>query len=206
MLKFTSIKKKARMAALAVALSLTCAVLQTGVAHAAANLCHDTGGGVTYACQNTKGQKVDGKVDAKFDTSKCYVYRDPNKGWQALSCTDAVFTSVTTIPTPAKTPDSAASKACPKELKAQVKGGGEAGCDLVARYINPLITVLTAAVGLIVVIAIIIGAIQYSTARNNPQAIQAAKSRISNALLGLLAFFLLWSFIQYILPGGIFKT
>lgn len=76
---------------------------------------------------------------------------------------------------------------------------------------NPLIiwtrtaiNFLAAGVGVIVTIMIIIGGIQYAAAGPNPQAVQAAKKKITNAIIALLAFFFLYAFMQYLIPGGIF--
>jgi hypothetical protein len=74
------------------------------------------------------------------------------------------------------------------------------------RDINNVIKVLSAMVGVVVVGVIILGGIQYSAAGDNPQAIGAAKKRIINGLLALVAFLLTASFLQWIIPGGLFNT
>lgn len=75
-------------------------------------------------------------------------------------------------------------------------------CDLTAEYINPIINFLAILVGVIVVISVVLGGIQYSAAGDNPQAVSAARSRIINALIAALAFLFLWGFLQFIVPGG----
>jgi len=76
---------------------------------------------------------------------------------------------------------------------------------------NPLVNTLNAVinfigvgVGVIVVIMVIVGGIQYITAGSNPQGVSAAKKRIFNAILALVAYVLLFSFMQWLLPGGLF--
>ncbi len=66
------------------------------------------------------------------------------------------------------------------------------------------INFLAAGVGVVVTIMIIIGGIQYASAGPNPQQVQAAKKKIANALIALVAFFFLYAFMQYLVPGGIF--
>ncbi len=66
------------------------------------------------------------------------------------------------------------------------------------------INLLAAGVGVVVVIMIIIGGIQYASAGPNPQAVYAAKQKIANAVIALLAFFFLYAFLQYLIPGGVF--
>lgn len=75
-------------------------------------------------------------------------------------------------------------------------------CQIV-KYLVIFINVLTAIAGLVVVLMIIVGGIQYSAARDNPQAVQAAKGKITNALLGLIAYIFTSAFLQWIVPGGI---
>jgi hypothetical protein len=74
---------------------------------------------------------------------------------------------------------------------------------LVSRF-NQLINLLGIGVGVIVVIMIIVGGIQYTTAGSNPQAVSEAKKRILNAIIALVAFILLYSLLQWLVPGGIF--
>lgn len=74
---------------------------------------------------------------------------------------------------------------------------------LVHRF-RDLINFLGAGVGVIVVIMIMIGGLQYMSAGNNPQAVTTAKKRIVGAVLALLAYTFLWAFMQWLVPGGVF--
>lgn len=74
---------------------------------------------------------------------------------------------------------------------------------LYAKYINPLVALLAAAVGVVVVIAIVYGAIEFVTSGGDPQRAAAGRKRIVNALIGLAAFLLLYAFLQFLLPGGL---
>jgi len=76
-------------------------------------------------------------------------------------------------------------------------------CAIVG-YVLTAINTLSALVGLTVVIVIIIGGIQYSAAGDDPQKVQAARSKIQNALLALFIFIFMFSFLQWVVPGGIF--
>jgi hypothetical protein len=49
-----------------------------------------------------------------------------------------------------------------------------------------------------------IAGIQYTTSRDNPQAVQAAKQKIYNIFLGLGVYFFLYAFVQWLIPGGVF--
>lgn len=76
-------------------------------------------------------------------------------------------------------------------------------CDLVKKYINPLIRVMSAIVGIGVTISIIWAGIQYASSADDPQKVAAAKRRILVAMLTLIGYFLLFQFLDWIIPGGI---
>ncbi|MEK7153078.1 MAG: hypothetical protein AAB834_03965 [Patescibacteria group bacterium] len=90
------------------------------------------------------------------------------------------------------TPD-AAAKTC--------SGGDCSG--LIKNYVNPLIKLLSALVGIFVVISIVVGGIMYGSAGGDPGKVTAAKKRIYNAILALLAYLFMFAFLQWLLPGGI---
>ena len=70
-------------------------------------------------------------------------------------------------------------------------------------YANPFIKFFAALVGVFVVISIVIGGIQYTTSADDPGKVTAAKKRIFDAVLALLAFLFLFAFLQWIVPGGV---
>lgn len=79
---------------------------------------------------------------------------------------------------------------------------GVSNCNLLTKYLNPLITLLSVVVGIAVVIGLIVGGIQYSSSGGDPQKVAKAKLHIRNSLLALLAFFFLYAFIKFLVPGG----
>jgi len=89
--------------------------------------------------------------------------------------------------------DSAASTQC-----------SSSHCNLVNSYLNPTIDLLSGLVGIIVVIGLMIGAIQYATSAGDPQKAAKARGRMINAGVALLGFAFLYAFLQWIVPGGIF--
>lgn len=76
--------------------------------------------------------------------------------------------------------------------------------NTITTRLNEIVNFLSAGVGIIVSGVIILGGIQYSLAGDNPQALTAARQRIINGLIALLAFIFLFSFLQWLIPGGIF--
>ena len=93
---------------------------------------------------------------------------------------------------------------CPSNsaLNSAKNDGQKAKVCLYGKYLNPIINLLSAMVGVVVVVGIIVGAIQFSSSAGDPQKAANGKNHIRNALLGLLAYILLYAFLQFMLPGG----
>jgi len=71
--------------------------------------------------------------------------------------------------------------------------------------LNKIVAFLSAGVGIVVVAVIILGGIQYMMAGDNPQAVGAAKQRVINGFIALVTFLLMFAFLQWLIPGGVFK-
>lgn len=74
---------------------------------------------------------------------------------------------------------------------------------LIKDYVEPGIKVLTVLMGVVVAISIVIAGIQYGSAGSDPGQVAAAKKRLTSALLALLAYLFMFSFLQWLLPGGV---
>jgi uncharacterized membrane protein len=59
--------------------------------------------------------------------------------------------------------------------------------------------------GLIAVISVIIGGIQFSASGGDPQRVAVARQRISKTVLAIFAYAFLYAFLQFIIPGGVFN-
>lgn len=70
--------------------------------------------------------------------------------------------------------------------------------------INNIVNFLTAGVGIVVIIMVIVSGIQYSAAQDDPQKVKKAKAKAGKAIGALLAYLLMGAFLQWIIPGGIF--
>lgn len=81
-------------------------------------------------------------------------------------------------------------------------GLDEGNCGI-TRWLIVVINILSAAAGLIITIVIIVGGIQYTTAKDDPQAVAAAKGRITNAILALAVYIFFYAFLQWLVPGGV---
>jgi hypothetical protein len=78
------------------------------------------------------------------------------------------------------------------------------GASCISSDIQKILNFAIAGVGIIVVIMILIGGVQYAVSRDNPQAVQAAKTKITNAVIAMICFIFIYAFLQWVVPGGIF--
>jgi hypothetical protein len=86
----------------------------------------------------------------------------------------------------------------------QAAGGlNKDNCGIIG-YIVLATNALTGLVGIIVTLMIAYGGIQYASARDNPQAAAAAKTRIQNAVIAFVMYLFVFTFLQWIIPGGLF--
>ena len=72
------------------------------------------------------------------------------------------------------------------------------------KYVNPIILLLSIMVGVAAVISYLLAAIQYSSAGDDPGNVSKAKDRAFKTTIGLLAYLFFFSFINYVVPGGLF--
>lgn len=68
------------------------------------------------------------------------------------------------------------------------------------------INILTVGIGIVAVGGIIYGAILWTTAGDNAGQITKSKQTILNVIIGLVAYALLYPFLQFIIPGGVFNS
>ena len=78
------------------------------------------------------------------------------------------------------------------------------GCDFIKKYVNPGINLFSALFGIVAVCSLIFGGIQYSAAGADPQKITNAKKRITDTIIAIVAYFFLYAFINFLVPGGLF--
>jgi hypothetical protein len=51
---------------------------------------------------------------------------------------------------------------------------------------------------------ILFAGVQYITAADSPDRIKTAKQKITNVIIGIIAYFFLYAFLQWLIPGGAF--
>jgi len=68
------------------------------------------------------------------------------------------------------------------------------------------INILSAVVGVVVVAVIVFAGIEYSSSGGDPGRTAAAKGRIINAIIALVAYMFLYIILQWLIPGGLFSA
>lgn len=68
-----------------------------------------------------------------------------------------------------------------------------------------VLNILTAGVGIFAVAGIVYGAVLYTTAEDKADQVKKATDIITNVVIGLVAFALMWAGLNFIVPGGIFN-
>lgn len=66
-----------------------------------------------------------------------------------------------------------------------------------------IIRFLSIAVGIAVVGGIAFGGITYATAQGNPSGTQKAITIITNSIVGLMLYLLMFAILQFLIPGGV---
>jgi len=161
------------------------------------------------SCQNQWAGKTVGSDSAKF---KDFKNSNCNNGYCGFQLDEANGTVTISCPAKKTGGNNAAnnectdttSKACSISDPALASGGCTGkGCSFIDAYINPAIKLLSVLVGVVAVIFIIFGAIQVSSSGGDPQKSANGKNHIRNALIGVVAYVLLFALINWLIPGGI---
>ncbi len=82
------------------------------------------------------------------------------------------------------------------------EGEGQGG--IIVTYLRVLIKFLSGIFGVLVLLMILISGFQYMTSAGSPDAVKAAKSRLTNAIIGLILFILMFGILNYLIPNGVF--
>ena len=81
------------------------------------------------------------------------------------------------------------------------KGQGTALTDMAFAIIR----FLSIGVGVVIVASTVWAGVQYTTARDDPNAVGAAKERIMNNFIALLVYIFAYAILNFVIPAGFFK-
>ena len=71
------------------------------------------------------------------------------------------------------------------------------------KFLNRILNIMAFVAMPLIILMIVIGGIQYSMATDNPEKVATAKGRIIKAIVALIFFVSLWSFLSWLIPGGL---
>jgi hypothetical protein len=90
-----------------------------------------------------------------------------------------------------------------------IKNPGDSWCqtehNAILDMLFAIIRFLSAGAGLFIVGSLVLGGIQYTYSRGDPQASAAATNRIRTTLISLLIFIFAYAILNYLIPGAILK-
>lgn len=81
---------------------------------------------------------------------------------------------------------------------------GPDGGGVIIAYLKVILQFLSGGVGIVILLMLTIAGVQYMTAVGQPEQVKAAKSRIQNAITGLVLFLIAFAVLNLIIPGSIF--
>lgn len=80
---------------------------------------------------------------------------------------------------------------------------GDINTNPIIVLLKLVINFLAVGVGIVAAISIIVAGIQWSASRDNPQALQQAQNRMTNAVIGVLLFIFMYAILNFLVPGGL---
>lgn len=88
-------------------------------------------------------------------------------------------------------------------LPGQDKCVGEGGRNPIFEYLGGAVRLLEGVIGVAIVLAIVVSGIQYIISAGNPDAVKSAKQRLSNAILGLVLYLLMFGIFEILGLGNV---
>jgi hypothetical protein len=85
----------------------------------------------------------------------------------------------------------------------QFFGKRDANGGVIMVYAKEIAKLLSGSIGGVIVLMIVISGIQYILSAGSSSRVQAAKSRLTNAIIALVLFLMAFAIINFIVPGGI---
>ena len=85
-------------------------------------------------------------------------------------------------------------------------GGGDSDGSHIFGLLILAINIMTAGIGIVSVGGLVYGALLYTSAGDKQDQVQKALGMIKNVVIGLIAYFALFAFVQFLIPGGVFNT
>lgn len=88
-------------------------------------------------------------------------------------------------------------------------GGGVSTAVLPSNWgiediLRAILITVTTGVGIAATLSIVFAGVIYATAFSDSGKVAKAKTMITNTVVGLIAYAFMWSFLEWVIPGGLF--
>lgn len=88
-------------------------------------------------------------------------------------------------------------------------GGGDENAILkdvnsIEELLNIALVTVSSGVGLLAIGSLIYAGVLYASAGANSSQVAKAKEMIRNTVIGIIAYTVMWAFLQWLIPGGVF--
>ena len=90
-------------------------------------------------------------------------------------------------------------------IKCDAKNSGSTEDNGIWALLLMVVNIMTAGVGILAVAGIVYGAVLYTTAEDKADQVKKATDIITNVVIGLLLFSLMWAGLNFVVPGGVFQ-
>ncbi|TWP08733.1 hypothetical protein EUA76_00375 [TM7 phylum sp. oral taxon 350] len=76
--------------------------------------------------------------------------------------------------------------------------------NAIIKLLTSVINILSAGVGILAIAGYIYAGLLYTTAGADPKKVKASKDIFTNVTIGIIAYLIMWSVIEWLIPGGVF--
>lgn len=69
--------------------------------------------------------------------------------------------------------------------------------------LNYILVTMTAGVVIAAIGSVVVAGVLYTSAGSNSSQVQKAKTMITNTIIGMLAYAVMWAILEWLIPGGV---
>ena len=69
--------------------------------------------------------------------------------------------------------------------------------------LNYILVTMTAGVVIAAIGSVVVAGVLYSSAGSNSSQVQKAKTMITNTIIGVIAYAVMWAILEWLIPGGV---
>jgi hypothetical protein len=139
-------------------------------------------------------------IEKPIDSPKCDEFKDKSTSGGGGGGAGGTLNAFSTNTKPVTAGDTCGDPGVDISINIGCQGQNNPIVDMTFAFIR----FLSVGVGVVAVGSIVLGGVQYTASAGDPKKTAAAISRISNTLIALLIYFLIFAILNWIVPSGIF--